>query len=801
MPPSHDHNSSLESQRRICKHCGTPFRADYCQGEFCCSGCEYVHNLILGNDLGRFYELKGQRKVDPIGSTVFRSVKFPWLPALVEAAEAEGAATTSLELSLQGISCVGCVWLIERLFAEWEGSIEAIARATSGSIQLRWKTGECDVLAFAERLQRFGYTLGPPRGSDGRTIPSSADKKLLWRVGICAAFAMNAMVFTLPSYLGLDASDQLNKLFDSMILAFATGSFVVSGSYFTGRAWEALHRGALHIDLPIALGLVIAFCASVFGWLLGERTILYFDFVSVFAFLMLGGRWLQEQAIERNRARLLTSGTRLDPVMRLDDTGVGIPLPPEHCAAGDHLRIPPGAHLPVRAKLDSTDASLDLAWINGESVPRTFTHGEVLPAGGRNLGSQPIDCLALESWSDSLLAALFEVTERLDARNRSRERAIGLYLSVVLIISLVGGLAWAMRGDWLQMVQVVVSILVVSCPCSLGVALPLIEEIGIGMLRKQGVFVRMQDVFSRLTQVDAIMLDKTGTITLDDMRLANPEALEQLQPGDKSLLLKLVGSSLHPVSVTLHDRLMAAGVQAANELTVSPQEIPGHGIEATVDGAVFRLGRPSWAAHGDTSVADATCVFSRNGSPLAKFHLSEALREGAEAECAALAASGYSLHILSGDRTARVHAMADKLGIPHSQAFGDLSPEDKATIIRNYGPDQVCLLGDGANDSLAFDLAACTGTPAIDRGLLENKSDFYFTGRSLGGLRHLLYTASCARAASRNALIFAATYNIVAISVCLAGHMNPLLAAILMPASSVATLALVWLSMRQRQPA
>ncbi len=781
----------------VCRHCGTPFRAGQGEGEFCCSGCEYVYHLIQGSDLGRFYELKGTRKVEPVGSGVFRPVKFPWLRPLVEAAEAVGAPVPELELSLQGVSCVGCVWLIERLFAEWHGAVDAVARAASGSIRLRWKRGECDLVGFAERLQKFGYTLGPPRGADGKPPALSASKKLLWRVGVSAAMAMNTMLFTLPSYLGLDANDRLNTLFDAMILAFATLSFAVGGSYFIERAWQSLRRGALHIDLPIALGLVLAYAASVAGWALGERTILYFDFVAVFAFLMLGGRWFQEQAVERNRARLIEAGARLDPVLLVEEGGVERSLPAEQCSAGDRLLIPSGSHLPVRARLDSGHATLDLSWINGESVPRSYVRGEVMPAGSRNLGGQPLACQALESWSQSLLAALFEVTERFDTRNPARERAIGLYLLAVLVVAAAGGMVWAGRGDWLQATQVVVSILVVSCPCSLGVALPLIEEIGVGMLRKVGVFVRMQDVFSRIAGVDAIMLDKTGTITLDEMRLDNPQALDALDPSEKALLLKLAGSSLHPVSVALHDRLLAGGVHPADDLECPPEEIPGMGIQARANGVELRFGRPSWAAPGDAGVADATCVFSRDGRAVAAFRLSEALRDGAEMQCARLASAGYTIHILSGDRTARVHAMADRLGIPRSHAHGDLSPQDKARIIRDHGSSRVCLIGDGANDSLAFDQAACTGTPAIDRGLLENKSDFYFTGRSLDGLGHLLDTASRARIATRNALLFATSYNLATISVSLAGHMSPLLAAILMPSSSVATLALVWLSMRR----
>lgn len=781
-----------------CKHCGTPFRADKGEGEFCCSGCEYVYQLIQGGDLGRYYELKGTRQVNPVGGKVFREAKFPWLGPLVEAAE-RTEATPHLELSLQGISCVGCVWLVERLFAEWKGALDAVVRATTGGVRLRWRRGECDIPGFARHLQRFGYTLGPPRGSNAQSGTVQSSQSLVWRVGVCAAFAMNAMLFTLPSYLGLESGDRLNRLFDVLTCVFATGAFAVGGSYFIARGWQALRRGALHIDLPIALGLVLAYTASVAGWALGERKILYFDFVAVFAFLMLSGRWFQEQAVERNRVRLLDADAKLDQVWRIGPDGEETTIDPELSASGDLLRIPPGAHLPVRSQLVSEAATLDLAWINGESKPRMQARGEILPAGARNIGSLAIDCQALESWSESLLAALLGITERLDVHNRARARAIGLYLVAVLVVATGGGLAWLLAGSWFEAVQVAVSVLVVSCPCSLGVALPLIEEIGVGALRKKGVFVRAQDVFSKLSRVNAILLDKTGTITLDAMRVSNPEALDDLEEWERSLLLGLAGSSLHPVSIALHDRLTAMGVRhAPHALEVPPHETPGLGIEARAGNSIWRLGRPSWAAPNSSEFSEATCVFSRDGTLRAALHLTEAVRDGAADQIAALASRGYDLWILSGDRTARVHAMADQLGIPRDHALGELSPQGKADIVRQYGGEQVCIVGDGANDSLAFNEAACTGTPAIDRGLLENKSDFYFTGRSLDGIGHLLDTARLARLATRRALFFAAAYNAVAIAICLAGSMNPLLAAVLMPASSVITLAIVWATMRER---
>ncbi len=783
----------------MCIHCGTQFRAGHGRGEFCCSGCEYVYGLIQGEDLGRFYDLKGTSKLSPAGSSVLRPGSFPWLAPLVHAVEKGDSAR--LQLSLQGISCIGCVWLIERLFSEWPGAIEAKVRATAGEIEFRWQPGACDLVGFAVQLQKFGYTVGPPRSGENGAAETPESRVLVWRIGLCAAFAMNAMLFTLPSYLGMEPGGRYEGLFDQLTLLFASGAMVVGGSYFIQRAWQALSRGSLHIDLPIALGLILAYAASLGGWLLGERTILYFDFVAIFAFLMLGGRWLQQRAIERNRARLLESDVQLDGIYRLGGDGQRNFINVRQVVAGDRLVIPQGAHVPTTCRLLSQQATLGLAWINGEPEPRDFTCGRTVPSGAHNLSAEEIECEAQESWSSSLLAALLDVTETENPRNLAREKAIGVYLAAVIVIAAAGGAFWLAQGSWFAALQVAVSVLVVSCPCSLGVALPLAEEIAVSKLRRAGVFVRRQDLLVRLASVDCLMLDKTGTITVDEMQLEDPEVLESLDPHQTAVLWRLSGSSLHPVSLAVHDALVAAqvgsqrmSVESSQEGT--PRELTGQGIELIDHGSIWRLGRPSWVDEIAGGLSRATALFSCDGKVLAEFHFREVVRDEASEQVKRLTADHYDVWILSGDRQAKVDAMATVLGVPPANAHGELSPEDKERIVNEYGPQRVCLLGDGANDSLAFRAAGCTGTPAIDRGLLENRSDFYFSGRSLAGLGELIRVAAQHRLAIRVALAFAIIYNLVAITICLLGLMNPLLAAILMPISSVVTLYIVWLALK-----
>jgi Cu2+-exporting ATPase len=290
--------------------------------------------------------------------------------------------------------------------------------------------------------------------------------------------------------------------------------------------------------------------------------------------------------------------------------------------------------------------------------------------------------------------------------------------------------------------------------------------------------------------VKKIIFDKTGTLTLETMALLDPDELASLSPEEKSALLTLVQDNLHPVSCCLRELLLAEGVEPA--ALPRPAETIGSGLEIQVEGSLWRLGRPGWAGQGR---GDA--LFTRNGEMLASFCFCEEVRPDAAGEIAALRREGRDIYILSGDRPAKVSATAVRLDLPATHCLAEMSPERKASWVKAKDKQDTLVIGDGANDSLAFDHAWASGTPAIDRGLLEHKADFYFLGRGLNGIRSLFAAAALRRLTNRRVTGFAIAYNAVAITLCLAGVMRPLLAAILMPLSSLVSLAIVFTSMRR----
>lgn len=774
----------------VCKHCGVPSPG----GEFCCSGCAYVYRMIHEAGLESYYRIKDEVTA-PADSALIPARDYAWLSeAQREAEQLAGDKTAGLCLDVQGISCAGCVWLIEKLHRKQPGAGRIEVNAQTGQLRLAWSRGEFDAAAFARTLQSFNYLVSP--ASAERSAPPES-RAMLRRIGLCAAFAMNVMLFALPAYFGMEPSYEYARLFATLSMAFATLSLLAGGGYFLGRALRSLRAGAMNIDLPIALGIAGAYSGSLYGWLVDSEPYMYFDFVATFILLMLVGRWAQQAAVERNQRRLLAQQPTPPRVRVWDAAGKDKDVPPESLAAGHRFAVGPGHTVPVEARLETAEAAFSLAWINGESEPRVFRAGQRVPAGATNVSHNEIRLAATQAWPQSLLAELFKPVVRGEYRQRLLDNVIRGYLIGVLAIATGSAIGWWLAtGDALRTGAIVTAVLVVSCPCAIGLAFPLADEIATALLRRRGVFVRQADLWPRLQQVRKLVFDKTGTLTLETPVLANPDALRSLEPTARAALLALVQDNPHPVGRCLHELLLAEG--GVVPLSGDVSEAVGFGVALRDGGRVWTLGRAGWRGTNTTSRSEdeAGTELCCDGAAVARFNFAEMARPDARAELEALRARRLEVLILSGDRREKVDTLAMELGLPTGQGKGGLSPHDKAAWLAQHGADDSLMLGDGANDSLAFDQALCRGTPVIHRGLLAQKADFYYLGRGIAGIRALFEVNDARRRTHRWLLAFSIGYNLFAVGLAVAGKMNPLIAAILMPLSSLLSLAIVGEGMR-----
>ena len=766
----------MRAAQDACLHCGLPVGAGE-PGDFCCRGCEAVYGLLHEEGLDGYYALRGARGVPVTRPGIRRDTK--WLE-LVEERVRASSGPTRVTFDLQGLHCVACVWLVDELFRRAPGAEHVEVNPSLGRVDMVVAPA-FDVRGFVEGVERFGYLFGPPIKR-----PHAASNDLLWRMGITVAIAMNSMIFGIAIYAGLDRGP-LFELFTTLNFGLGAVAVAVGGSVFFRSAWTALRRRLLHLDLPIALGITLAFAGSAYSYFARHSESAYFDTLDVFIALMLVGRFLQERAIERNRAWLLESdGTEGLLTRRIADGRVALVRCAE-VAAGDALLVAPGDLVPVDARLEAEGGTFSLDWIVGESRPREYHGGECVPAGAFAAGDRALVVRAKTSFDESPLRDLLRTPARPPEAARTSpwyQTLSKVYVGVVLAVAAAGFAAWwVATRDVTRAFGVATAVLIVTCPCAFGIAAPLGYEIVQAGLRRKGLFVRRASFLDRACDVRRVVFDKTGTLSTGALSVQNPEVVRTLDPEARQALYDLVARSGHPKSAAVREAL------AGSDLVLDPAahvvEHPGRGLETTRGRRCFRLGEPAWVA----ADARGDVAFGADGRALASLVTTEPLRADAAREVQALQADGYDVWLLSGDAPGRVEVAATAAGIARERAVGGASPQDKARFLDAHDAGETLFVGDGVNDALALDHAHASGTPSVDRPYVPARADFFFVTPGLAPVRLALRAARALARVVRADLTIALTYNVVTVGLALAGQMSPLLCAVLMPLSSLTTVA------------
>jgi Cu2+-exporting ATPase len=763
-------------------HCAQPLVND-AFAPYCCRGCRAVHGILTKAGLDRYYDLRRGPGLPP-ADLESRQIDHKWLE-LIEGERARDSGVTRVELDIQGIHCAACVWLMEELFRRHGGTKTGVMSINPalGRVELR-VSPDFPLSDWVDSVEGLGYLLGPVRSTGPR-----ASDDLLLRVGICAALAGNVMLFAAAIYLGL-REGPIYELLNQLSYAAGVLAVLVGGSVFIGSALRAIRRRVLHLDVPIALGIVLAFTGSTYSFFFASGHAAYIDTLTVFVALMLVGRWLQQRMLERNRAQLLADdGTESLLTREVRDGVVRI----VHCIGiqeGDRLLIAPGDLVPVELRVLDQAVSCSLDWIDGESRPRRFKNGQTVPAGAFNIGERAFSGIAVTDFAASSLVGLLgrDPATKGDGPLATRwwSRLSRYYVIGVVTLAATGvGYWWWRTGEALVAIEVGTAVLVVTCPCAFGIAAPLAYELVLTQLRRAGIFVRVGDFLDRVRGMTRVVFDKTGTLTTGTLEVVDPAKLEVLTEHEIALLYNMAARSAHPKSVAVRRAL--EGHQAARFFELEVDEHTGYGIGAEDGGRRYRLGASNWAA--SVSPDDGDVVFSIDGEVRAALRTDEQLRPGARAEINRLERDGYELAILSGDAPSRVITLGASLGLPEEVCIGGHSPEQKAAYVSKHNPARTLLVGDGLNDQVAMREAACSGTPAVDRPFMASRCDFYFVSPGLRPVAQVLRASDTLAQVVRRILAFAIAYNLVAVSLAMAGFMKPWVAAVLMPLSSLITLA------------
>ncbi|WCR11631.1 cadmium-translocating P-type ATPase [Paracoccus stylophorae] len=690
------------------------------------------------------------------------------------------ASDAALILSLPTAHCAACIADVERTLSALPG-----VRHARVNLTLRRVTVDApgltadDLIPVLDGIGYEAHELDPEA-----LATSTADRQgrdLLMRIGVAGFAMMNIMILSVAVWSG--AEDATRDLFHWISAAIAVPTIVFAGQPFFSSAIAALRAGRLGMDVPISLALVLATGISLYETVESGHHA-YFDAAVMLSFFLLVGRYLDHRtrSIARSAAAELTA---LEvPRATLLRDGAEQVVPVASLRAGDLIRVRPGGRVPADGEIVAGHSEIDRALLTGETLPVAAGPGLGLSAGEVNL-TGPLDMRVTAAGRDSSLArltALVEAAESARGRYTSlAERASRAYAPVVHVMAALSfaGWFWATR-DLRLAVNIAAAVLIITCPCALGLAVPAVVTAASGRLFRRGLLIKDGTALERLAQIDTVVFDKTGTLTMGQPRLLSPEALP---PRLRPVALALAQGSAHPLSQALAGALSD---EVPATLT-DHREDPGHGVSALWQGRPVRLGRADWIGVSDDERArpgSATWLAVAGEAPV-RLNFTDRLRPGAEDCVAQLRRLGHRVILLSGDRQAAVADLAAHLGIAEFRAETD--PVGKADFIGSLADDgaQVLMVGDGLNDTAALARAHASISPASALDAARVASDMVLTGQNLLPVADAVVTARRATARIRENFGISFLYNIVAVPVAIAGFATPLIAALAMSSSSI----------------
>jgi Cu2+-exporting ATPase len=601
---------------------------------------------------------------------------------------------------------------------------------------------------------------------------------------------MNIMLFSVSVWSGADPATR--HAFHLISAVLALPAVVDSGRIFYLSAWSVLRRGRTNMDVPISIGVSLAVGLSLYETY-HNAPHAYFDAATSLLFFLLIGRTLDH--VMRERARSAVAGlARLSPAgaTLLQENGERRYVPIAEIQPGVRMLVAPGDRIPVDGIVVQGASELDCSLVTGESAPLRIGAGAKVQAGLMNL-TGPLTIEATSRAENSFLAEMVRMMEAAEGgRARYRrlaDRAAALYSPVVHTMALLTLVGWmVLTGDWHNSITIAIAVLIITCPCALGLAVPIVQVVAARRLFERGIMVKDGSALERLTEIDTVLFDKTGTLTLGAPRLVNAGAV---RPEAMAIAVGMAIGSRHPMASAIASSFRRDGRDPASFDTIS--ELPGLGIEARLGSDLYRLGRADWALEHGTSGEDADSasisVLSRNGKMLARFAFEDAMRQGALAAVNGLKAMGLSLAIISGDREPAVRTVASALAIDDFHA--GLFPNDKVAQIKQETASdrKVLMVGDGLNDAPALASAHVSMAPATAADIGRNAADFVFLKDNLSAVKQAVDIAVQAKVLIRQNFALAITYNAIAVPIAVFGYVTPLVAASAMSLSSVIVVA------------
>jgi Cu2+-exporting ATPase len=792
-----------------CYHCGLPvppgsaYEAliDGVSRRMCCRGCAAVAEAIVAHGLAGYYHHRSAlpRRGEEAVPALLEKLRLYDDPAVQRSFVRDtGPHVREAALILEGITCAACVWLNEQHLGQLPGVASVSINYTTRRAYVRWDDRRLALSDILKAVADIGYAAHPFDTARFDEVALRERKTALWRLFVAGFGMMQVMMYAYPVYVADgDMTADIASLMSWASLILTTPVVFYSAAPFFAAAWRDLARRRVGMDVPVALGVAVAFVASVVATVIGSGEV-YFDSITMFVFLLLCGRFLEMNARAKAQ-RAAEELLKLIPACAERLTNYPHTRATERVAVsmldpGDCVLVKPGESIPADGQIAEGTTEVDDSLLTGESRPLLRRAGDRLTGGAVNVTS-PVVMRVQRVGQDTVVAGILRLLDRAasdkPALAQLADRVAQGFVAALLIVAAGTAVAWALI-DPARALWVTVSVLVVSCPCALSLATPAALTAATGALTRLGVVVTRGHALETLSRATHVIFDKTGTLTRGRLELAGVETFSALTRGDVlRLAAALERGSEHPIAAALSRGAEHAALTDAWASDV--RNLPGAGVEGTVDGRMLRLGTPAFvaelagalpAASSPASGSTVVGLGDRQGW-LALFQLHDTVRPGARVLVEALLRSGRAVALLSGDRASAARQVAASVGI--GEVMAEATPAQKLDYVKALQARGavVAMVGDGVNDApvlagAAVSIAMGGGTP-----IAQGTSDMILISDRLEHLAVAFDTAGRTLRIIRENLIWAAAYNVIALPLAIAGYVTPWMAGLGMSASSL----------------